>query len=94
MTYDMIVLDVMMPGEDGIALTTDLRRTSDIPVLLLTARTEAEDRIAGLEAGGRRLFGQALRAAGIAVAHRGGVAPGLAAAGIGDPDPGPSGIRP
>ena len=51
MTYDMIVLDVMMPGEDGIALTTDLRRTSDIPVLLLTARTEAEDRIAGLEAG-------------------------------------------
>ena len=51
MTYDLIVLDVMMPGEDGIALTTGLRRTSDIPVLLLTARTEAGDRIAGLEAG-------------------------------------------
>lgn len=51
LTFDLIVLDVMMPGEDGIALTTDLRRTSDIPVLFLTARTEAEDRIAGLEAG-------------------------------------------
>jgi two-component system phosphate regulon response regulator OmpR len=51
LTFDLIVLDVMMPGEDGIALTADLRRTSEIPVLLLTARTEAEDRIAGLEAG-------------------------------------------
>ena len=50
--FDLIVLDVMMPGEtDGIELTRSLRETSDAPVLLLTARGEAEDRIAGLEAG-------------------------------------------
>lgn len=49
--FDLIVLDVMMPGETGVHLTRDLRRSSDIPVLLLTARTGAEDRIAGLEAG-------------------------------------------
>ncbi|MFN0115350.1 MAG: response regulator [Paracoccaceae bacterium] len=49
--FDLIVLDVMMPGDDGISLTRELRRTSDTPVLLLTARGEAADRIAGLEAG-------------------------------------------
>jgi two-component system phosphate regulon response regulator OmpR len=49
--FDLIVLDVMMPGEDGLALTQSLRRTSDVPVLLLTARGEAADRIAGLETG-------------------------------------------
>ena len=50
--FDLIVLDVMMPGEaDGIELTRVLRETSDVPVLLLTARGEPEDRIAGLEAG-------------------------------------------
>ncbi|MFC7702736.1 response regulator [Plastorhodobacter daqingensis] len=49
--FDLIVLDVMMPGEDGISLTRALRDTLDTPILLLTARGEAEDRIAGLEAG-------------------------------------------
>lgn len=49
--FDLIVLDVMMPGEDGVTLTKDLRRTSDVPILLLTAKSEAEDRIHGLEAG-------------------------------------------
>ncbi|AUM74570.1 response regulator [Paracoccus jeotgali] len=49
--FDLIVLDVMMPGEDGIALTRDLRRRMQTPILLLTARGETEDRIAGLEAG-------------------------------------------
>ncbi len=49
--FDMIVLDVMMPGEDGIALTRSLRETLSTPILLLTARGETEDRIAGLEAG-------------------------------------------
>jgi two-component system phosphate regulon response regulator OmpR len=51
MRFDLIVLDVMMPGEDGLALTRSLRRSSDVPVLLLTAMAEAEDRIAGLETG-------------------------------------------
>ena len=49
--FDMIVLDVMMPGEDGLALTRDLRRRIDTPILLLTAKGETEDRIAGLESG-------------------------------------------
>ncbi|UXU75943.1 MULTISPECIES: response regulator [unclassified Paracoccus (in: a-proteobacteria)] len=49
--FDMIVLDVMMPGEDGIALTRDLRRSLTTPILLLTAKGETQDRIAGLESG-------------------------------------------
>ncbi len=49
--FDMIVLDVMMPGEDGVSLCRELRRKSSTPVLLLTAKAETGDRIAGLEAG-------------------------------------------
>ncbi|KPQ21313.1 MAG: two-component system, OmpR family, phosphate regulon response regulator OmpR [Rhodobacteraceae bacterium HLUCCA24] len=49
--FDLIVLDVMMPGEDGIAFTRSLRAQRETPVLLLTARGETEHRIAGLEAG-------------------------------------------
>jgi two-component system, OmpR family, phosphate regulon response regulator OmpR len=49
--FDMIELDVMMPGEDGVSLTRGIRETSTVPILLLTARSETEDRIAGLEAG-------------------------------------------
>lgn len=49
--FDLIVLDVMMPGEDGITLTKSLRETLSTPILLLTARGETENRIAGLEAG-------------------------------------------
>ena len=49
--FDMVVLDVMMPGEDGIALTRDLRQRSAMPILLLTAKGETANRIEGLEAG-------------------------------------------
>ncbi len=49
--FDLIVLDVMMPGEDGVTLCRNLRRTITTPILLLTAKSETEDRIAGLEAG-------------------------------------------
>jgi two-component system phosphate regulon response regulator OmpR len=49
--FDLIVLDVMMPGEDGVSLTRGIRETSQTPILLLTARSETEDRIKGLEAG-------------------------------------------
>ena len=49
--FDLIVLDVMMPQEDGITLTRDLRRHLTTPILLLTAKGETSDRIAGLEAG-------------------------------------------
>jgi len=49
--FDLIVMDVMMPGEDGVTLTRALRQSSATPILLLTARGETEERIAGLEAG-------------------------------------------
>jgi len=49
--FDLIVLDVMMPGEDGIALCRDLRKTITTPILLLTAKGDTDDRITGLEAG-------------------------------------------
>ncbi|MBU2960913.1 response regulator [Citreicella sp. C3M06] len=49
--FDMIVLDVMMPGEDGVSLTRAIRETSTTPIMLLTARGETEDRIKGYEAG-------------------------------------------
>ncbi|EEE36048.1 DNA-binding response regulator PetR [Rhodobacteraceae bacterium KLH11] len=49
--FDLIVLDVMMPGEDGVSLTRALRETHETPILLLTAKGETEHRIAGLEAG-------------------------------------------
>jgi len=49
--FDLIVLDVMMPGEDGITFTKALRADTETPILLLTAKGETENRIAGLEAG-------------------------------------------
>ena len=49
--FDLIVLDVMMPGEDGVSFCRRLRDTRDVPVLLLTAKGETGDRIKGLEAG-------------------------------------------
>ncbi|MCB1405813.1 MAG: response regulator [Rhodobacteraceae bacterium] len=51
LSFDLLVLDVMMPGEDGVALTQWLRGKMATPVILLTARGEARDRIVGLEAG-------------------------------------------
>ena len=49
--FDLVVLDVMLPDGDGIGFTTEIRRRGDLPVLLLTARGELDDRLAGLEAG-------------------------------------------
>lgn len=51
LSFDLVVLDVMMPGEDGISLTRHICADTAIPVLLLTAKGEAEDRISGFEAG-------------------------------------------
>ena len=49
--FDLVVLDVMMPGEDGIELTRALRQSMSVPILLLTARGETASRIEGFEAG-------------------------------------------
>ncbi len=49
--FDLIVLDIMMPGESGLELTRALRAASQVPVLLLTAMGETGDRITGLESG-------------------------------------------
>ena len=49
--FDLLILDVMMPGENGLSLTRSLNEDKSVPVILLTARSEADSRIAGLEAG-------------------------------------------
>ena len=49
--FDLIVLDVMMPGQSGLDLATEIRRSDDVPILMLTAMVETKDRIAGLETG-------------------------------------------
>jgi two-component system phosphate regulon response regulator OmpR len=51
LAFDLIVCDIMMPGESGLELTQSLRQESNVPILLLTAMIEAQHRIAGLEQG-------------------------------------------
>jgi len=51
LVFDLIVLDVMMPGVNGLDFARELRKASDIPILMLTARGETDDRIEGLEVG-------------------------------------------
>ncbi|HYN46007.1 MAG TPA: response regulator [Allosphingosinicella sp.] len=48
---DLVLLDIMMPGEDGLSLARFIRATTSIPVILLTAKTEEMDRVVGLEIG-------------------------------------------
>jgi len=51
LAFDLIVLDVMMPGENGFDFAARLRRESRVPILMLTARSDTSDRVRGLEAG-------------------------------------------
>ena len=51
LVFDLIVLDVMMPGESGVDFAAALRKTSQVPILMLTARAESADRVRGLETG-------------------------------------------
>lgn len=51
LTFDLLVLDVMMPGESGFDFAKWLRENGDVPILMLTARSEADQRIKGLEIG-------------------------------------------
>ena len=49
--FDLLILDVMMPGESGVDLTRSLRQAKAVPILMLTALSETDSRISGLEAG-------------------------------------------
>jgi two-component system phosphate regulon response regulator OmpR len=51
LAFDLVLLDVMMPGESGLSLARDLKATRPVPICMLTALADAEDRISGLEAG-------------------------------------------
>lgn len=51
LAFDLLIVDIMMPGESGLSLTRTLREQSQVPILLLTAMSEAGDRIEGLSSG-------------------------------------------
>ena len=56
--FDLIVLDVMMPGQNGLELTKDIKKNSNMPIILLTAKGDAENRIEGLELGADDYLGK------------------------------------
>jgi len=56
--FDLIVLDVMMPGQNGFELTKDIKKNSNMPIILLTAKGEVENRIEGLELGADDYLGK------------------------------------
>ena len=58
LTFDLIVLDLMMPGESGLDFAGALRRESNVPILMLTAMNETDDRIVGLERGADDYLGK------------------------------------
>ena len=49
--FDILVLDIMMPGESGLSLTKEIKKSNPMPIILLTAKGEVQDRIEGLELG-------------------------------------------
>lgn len=58
LSFDLLVLDVMMPGESGFDLAKAIRATSPVPIMMLTARTEVDDRLKGLEIGADDYLGK------------------------------------
>ena len=56
--FDLIVLDVMMPGQNGFDLTKEIKKNSNVPIILLTAKGEVENRIQGLELGADDYLGK------------------------------------
>ena len=56
--FDLIVLDVMMPGKSGFELTKEIKKKNDVPIILLTAKGEVENRIKGLEFGADDYLGK------------------------------------
>jgi CheY-like chemotaxis protein len=61
--FDLLIIDVMMPGESGLSLTRSLREIKTVPILMLTALAEGEARIDGLRGRRRRLSCQAVQSA-------------------------------
>jgi len=56
--FDILILDVMMPGKSGLSLTKEIKQNSSIPIILLTAKGETSDRIKGLELGADDYLGK------------------------------------
>tara|TARA_Y100000590_G_scaffold84664_1_gene94576 strand:- start:868 stop:1545 length:678 start_codon:yes stop_codon:yes gene_type:complete len=56
--FDILILDIMMPGKSGLSLTTEIKKNSTTPIILLTAKGETEDRIQGLELGADDYLGK------------------------------------
>ena len=56
--FDILVLDIMMPGESGLSLTKEIKKKDSTPIILLTAKGEAQDRIKGLELGADDYLGK------------------------------------
>ena len=56
--FDILILDIMMPGESGLSLTKQVKESSKIPIILLTAKGETKDRIKGLELGADDYLGK------------------------------------
>ena len=56
--FDMLILDIMMPGESGLSLTKEIKKNNSTPIILLTAKGEAKDRIQGLEFGADDYLGK------------------------------------
>src|SRR5256885_16682899 len=48
---DLVVLDIMLPGMDGLTICREIRKTSQVPIIMLTARDEVTDKVVGLEVG-------------------------------------------
>ena len=56
--FDILILDIMMPGETGLSLTKEIKKNNTTPIILLTARGETQDRIKGLELGADDYLGK------------------------------------
>ena len=56
--FDILILDIMMPGEDGLSLTKEIKKNNSIPIILLTAKGETPDRIEGMELGADDYLGK------------------------------------
>ena len=60
--FDILILDIMMPGESGLSLTKEVKKTNSTPIILLTAKGETQDRIQGLELGADDYLGKPFEA--------------------------------